>query len=43
MEVQQGLVDILLQLQGALQGLQPAAPLITVGFLRRGKRSIIAD
>ncbi|TNN57873.1 hypothetical protein EYF80_031955 [Liparis tanakae] len=39
-EVQQGLVDILLQLQGALQGLQPASPLIAVWFLRRGESKL---
>lgn len=34
-QVQQGLVDILLQLQGALHGLQPTSPLVTLWFLQR--------
>lgn len=34
-QVQQSLVDVLLQLQGALHGLQPAAPLIALRFLQK--------
>lgn len=34
-QVQQSLVDVLLQLQGALHGLQPAPPLIALRFLRK--------
>ena len=32
-QVQQSLVDLLLQLQGALHGLQSSSPLITLRFL----------
>ena len=42
-QVQQSLVDLLLQLQGALHGLQPAPPLITLRFLQKKRHSIIAD
>lgn len=42
-QVQQSLVDVLLQLQGALHGLQPTPPLITLRFLRKKKHSITAD
>uniref|UniRef100_A0AAQ4NZI2 Uncharacterized protein n=1 Tax=Gasterosteus aculeatus aculeatus TaxID=481459 RepID=A0AAQ4NZI2_GASAC len=38
MRVQKGLVDILLQLQGTLHGLQSAPPLITFWFLQRKKK-----
>lgn len=34
-QVQQSLVDVLLQLQSALHGLQAAAPLVTVRLLHR--------
>lgn len=34
-QVQQSLVDVLLQLQGTLHGLQPAPPLVTLWFLRK--------
>lgn len=34
-QVQQSLVDVLLQLQGALHGLQPTPPLVTLWFLQK--------
>lgn len=36
-QIQQSLVDILLQLQGTRQGLQPTSPLITLWFLQKKK------
>lgn len=41
-QVQQSLVDVLLQLQGALHGLQPASPLVTLRFLWNKNIQIIA-
>lgn len=41
-QIQQGLVHALFQLQRTLHGLQPAPPLVTLGFLCEEKHQVIA-